>query len=164
MLEKSKTFKPKKYKSNTANMINLLNNYIKEDDHTSWFNKLRSVISYLFFGVLSMVLNIVSFYLFTKMGINLYISNFIAWFLAVIFAYVTNKIFVFNSLSLSKKTLLKESLLFLLFRVLSLGIDMGLMYTFISVLFIDKIISKVLVNVVVVFVNYIFSKFIIFKK
>ena len=44
VLEKSKTFKPKKYKSNTSNMINLLDNYILEDNHTSWYNKIRNVI------------------------------------------------------------------------------------------------------------------------
>ena len=45
IIEKSKSFKPKKYKSNTSNMINLLNDYISEDNHTSWYNKLRNIIS-----------------------------------------------------------------------------------------------------------------------
>ena len=62
MIEKAKTFKAKKFESNTHNMVKLLSDYIDEDNHTSWFNKCREVLLYLLFGGLTTVINIVSFY------------------------------------------------------------------------------------------------------
>lgn len=164
LLEKSKTFKPKKFKSNTNNMIDLIDNYIKDDNHTSWYNKLKEIIWYGFFGVLTTLINIISFFLLDKIGINLYVSNFLAWLISVLFAFITNKLFVFNSKSVNKKVLLKELTSFIFFRILSLGIDMFGMYICISLLNLGKLISKIIVNIVVIISNYIFSKLFVFKE
>lgn len=163
-IKKAQKFKPKKFRSNTENMINLLENIIEEDNNTSWYNKIKEVIWYGFFGVLTTLVNIISFYFLDKTGMNVYLNNFIAWFLSVLFAFITNKLYVFNSKSLDKKVVIKEICSFFFFRILSLGIDMAGMYICISLLNIGKMISKIIMNIIVIVANYIFSKIFIFKK
>ena len=163
-INKAKKFKPKKFKSNTVNMIDLIDDLIEKDNHISWYNKVKEILWYGFFGVLTTLVNIISFYLLDKTGMNVYINNFIAWFLSVLFAFITNKLFVFNSKSLDKKVIMKEILSFFFFRILSLGIDMAGMYVCISLMKLGKMLSKILMNVIVIVANYIFSKIFIFKK
>ncbi len=163
-LKKAKNFKPKKFKSNTENMIKLLEDIIEEDNNTSWYNKIKEILWYGFFGVLTTLVNILSFYFLDKTGMNVYLNNFIAWFLSVLFAFITNKLYVFNSKSMDKKVVLKEMFSFFFFRILSLGIDMAGMFICISILNIGKMISKVIMNVIVIIANYLFSKIFIFKK
>lgn len=163
-LQKAKKFKPKKFKSHTKEMINLVEGIIEKENHISWYNKIKEILWYGFFGVLTTLVNIISFYLLDKTGMNVYLNNFIAWFLSVLFAFVTNKLFVFNSKSLDKKVIIKEVVSFFFFRILSLGIDMAGMYICISMMNMNRMISKVLMNVIVIVANYIFSKIFIFKK
>ena len=163
-LQKAKKFKPKKFKSHTKEMINLVEGIIEKENHISWYNKIKEILWYGFFGVLTTLVNIISFYLLDKTGMNVYLNNFIAWFLSVLFAFVTNKLFVFNSKSLDKKVIIKEVVSFFFFRILSLGIDMAGMYICISMMNMNRMISKVLMNVIVIVTNYIFSKIFIFKK
>lgn len=163
-LNKAQNFKPKKFKSNTQNMIKLIDNLIEEDNHTSWYNKTKEILWYGFFGVLTTLVNIVSFYLLDKTGMNVYVNNFCAWFLSVAFAFITNKLYVFNSKSLEKSTIIKEIVSFFFFRILSLGIDMLGMYIFISLININKMIAKIIMNIIVIIANYVFSKLFIFKK
>lgn len=164
LIKKSKTFKPKKFKSNTVNMINLIENYIEKENHISWFNKYREALLYLFFGGCTTLVNIISFYIIRKMGVSTYVTNVIAWFLSVVFAFITNKMFVFESKKTDLKESFKEGMSFFLFRVLSLGFDTGIMYLFINLLNINELISKVFSNVFVIIINYVFSKIFIFKK
>lgn len=164
MLEKAKSFKAKKFKSNTKNMIKLIEDYIEEDDHTSWYNKYSEILLYLFFGGLTTLINIVSFFVLRLLDVNIYVSNIMAWVLAVLFAFITNKFFVFNSKGKSKKENVRELVSFFGFRVLSLGIDMGVMYVLINLLSSGELLAKVIANIVVIIANYIFSKVFIFKK
>ena len=164
MIEKSKTFKARKFTSNTHNMVKLVSDYIEEDNHTSWFNKFREVLMYLFFGGLTTVVNIVSFYILRKLSVEVYVSNIIAWLIAVIFAFITNKLFVFESRGKSKKENARELISFFGFRILSLGFDMGSMFLLIDILHVGEMISKILANILVIILNYIFSKLFIFKK
>ncbi len=124
--------------------------------------KYREVIMYLIFGVLTTLVNIVSFFLLSDiLKINWMPSNVASWIISVLFAYFTNKKYVFDS---KNKKIIKEFISFVLFRVLSLAIDMATMYLLIDILTVDTMISKIISNVIVVISNYIFSKFIIFKK
>lgn len=124
--------------------------------------KYREVIMYLIFGVLTTLVNIVSFFLLSDiLKINWMPSNIAAWIISVLFAYFTNKKYVFDS---KNKKIIKEFISFVLFRVLSLAIDMVTMYLLIDILTVDTLISKIIANIIVVIANYIFSKFIIFKK
>ena len=157
-------FKPKKFMSNTKNMIKLLEDYIEDVNHISWFNKYREALLYLFFGGCTTLVNIVAFYIVRKFGVSTYITNIIAWFLSVVFAFITNKLFVFESKNTSIKDSFKECFSFFLFRVISLVFDMGIMYLLIDLLNINEMVSKVFSNIFVVLINYVFSKLFIFKK
>ena len=97
-------------------------------------------------------------------GINTYVNNTIAWILSVIFAYVTNKVFVFESKTTNRKELTKEISSFFAARLFSYVVDMVGMYLFVSVMMANKMLAKVIMNVVVIVINYIFSKLFIFNQ
>ncbi len=123
--------------------------------------KYKEVINYLIFGVLTTLINIISFDILVHLSIDWKISNIIAWIISVLFAYITNKLYVFES---KKQNIIKELFSFISFRLLSLVFDLVGMYIFIEILHVDNLISKVIMNVVVVILNYLFSKLFIFKK
>ena len=162
IIEKAKTFKAKKFKSNTNNMIKLIEEKNEEDNHTSWFNKCREVLMYLVFGGLTTLVNIVAFFILRKLSVSVYISNLIAWVVAVLFAFITNKLFVFESKDKSK--IGKELISFFGFRILSLGVDMGAMYLLLQVINTGEVFAKIMANIIVIILNYIFSKLFVFKK
>ena len=164
MIDKAKNFKQKKFESNTENMINLISDYIDNDNHTSWYNKYREVLLYLLFGGLTTVVNIVTFYVVRQLGVEMQISNIIAWIISVLFAFITNKLFVFESKNKSFLENIKECVSFFGFRVLSLFFDMGCMHILIEILKVGELISKILANILVIILNYIFSKLFIFKS
>ena len=143
------------------------------------FNKYKEIINYVFFGVLATVVNLVSFKIFDLiLGAKLYlITNVISWIITVIFAYVTNKLWVFESKSWAFKILLKEVPEFFAARLFSLGVEEGGLWLFVDKFGFDrysftvfnfevtgKLIAKVLLAVIVVILNYFFSKFIIFAQ
>lgn len=126
----------------------------------------KEIINYLMFGAFTTVVNFVSYCLFTKViGIEEVISSGLSWFISVLFAYITNKLFVFESKTNTLKEFLKEIISFFFARILS-GIlcDVGTFAVMVKVLKINDIISKVVTQVMVVIVNYIFSKCLIFKN
>ncbi|MCI9585394.1 MAG: GtrA family protein [Bacilli bacterium] len=131
--------------------------------------KYEEIISYLFFGFLTTVVSFGTYVLFAntflagKSDLDIQIANVLSWICAVIFAYVTNRIFVFKSKTIGKEKV-KEVFNFALARVFSLLVDMFMMYILYSVMHIDDTISKIIVQFVVVAMNYILSKVIIFKK
>lgn len=130
------------------------------------YTKYKEVLNYLIFGVLSTIVNFVTYYIVARLlGIDEVISSGISWFCSVLFAYITNKIFVFESKTNSIKELIKEITTFFLARILS-GIlcDVGTFAIMVKVLHINDMISKLVTQAMVIIVNYIFSKLIIFKK
>lgn len=126
-----------------------------------WMKIDRELILYVVFGAFTFFVNLISYIFFANiLGINYLVSNAIAWFLSVLFAYVTNRIWVFESKS---PHILKEMSLFFGGRLFSGVVDMLLMYTFIDFLVFDDSISKIVVQIIVIILNYIFSKLIVFK-
>ena len=134
------------------------------------YKKYEEVILYVVFGGLTTLVNFVSFWVF-----NYLVSNVIAWFISVVFAYVTNKLWVFESKSWAFKILLKEVPEFFAARLFSLGVEEGGLWLFVDKFGFDrysftvfnfevtgKLIAKVLLAVIVVILNYFFRKFIIF--
>jgi len=164
LLKDIKKFKPKKFTSNTKNMIKLLNDYMDSDNHTSWYNKYREVLLYLFFGGCTTLVNIISFNLLRLVHVEFNTSNVLAWLFAVIFAYVTNKIFVFESKTNNKKDTFKEASSFFGFRLLSLVMDLAFMNIAVMLLHLNEFWMKILSNIIVIIANYVFSKVFIFKK
>lgn len=131
----------------------------------SLIKKNKEIIMYLIFGVLTTIVNILTYTISTRLfHIDVYSSNVIAWLLSVLFAYLTNRKYVFNSNAKTFKEISKEVFSFYICRVATFLIDMLMMYLMVDMMKIDDLISKIVVNVVVIILNYIFSKLIIFKK
>ncbi len=128
---------------------------------------IREVISYLIIGVLTTIVSLVSYYLLTTYILNpdkpieLQIANVLSWILSVTFAYFTNRKYVFRS---NDKNVLKEGMKFYSARLLTLFMDMLIMFVFVSLMGINDKIIKLLSQVVVVIANYVISKFMVFKK
>lgn len=134
---------------------------IKVERISALCNKYREVIMYLIFGVLTTLVNIVVYFLFDNiLHIYYLLANAIAWILSVLFAYETNRRWVFASSSQSRW---KEFTMFVGCRLLSGVTDMVVMFVFVDILTIDSFIAKLVANVIVVIMNYIFSKFLIFN-
>lgn len=124
--------------------------------------KYKEIILYLFFGGLTTLINILSYTMLTKLlSVNWQVSNIIAWVLSVLFAYVTNRKFVFES---ENTDILKETVSFFFFRIVSLGLDMLFMFLLIDVLSSPDIVAKIITQVLVIVLNYLFSKVFVFKK
>lgn len=126
--------------------------------------KNKEIIKYLIFGILTTLVNILCFYILDKLNVDIYINNTISWIVSVIFAFITNKLYVFESKSLDIKTIFKEGTSFLGARIFSYFVDMGTIYLLFDGLRINKLISKIVSNIIVIIINYIFSKFIFKKK
>ncbi len=132
----------------------------------SVYKKKKEVFNYLIVGCLTTLVGLVSYYLFVSTlldpdnAFELQIANVLSWILAVLFAYFTNRKFVFES----KNNKLSEFIKFILSRISTLLVDMFCMFCFVTVLSINDKISKLIVQVIVFILNYIFSKFIVKKK
>ncbi len=124
----------------------------------------KETINYLIFGVLTTLINIISYKLCTKININYITSTIIAWILAVAFAYITNKLYVFESKSFEMSLVIKEVVSFVLARLFSGVCDLLFMILAVEVLNINDFIAKIFTNVFVVIINYILSKMFIFKN
>ncbi len=162
----------------------------------SFFGKLidklctKEFITYIVFGVMTTVVNFVTFYIFKKVFVSIgwtgilngiipegsalfrllsdgsdYLdANFIAWIAAVIFAFITNKLWVFESKSWKPAVAGKEFVSFMGARVFSFVIETIFMFVLVTLLSCHEFIAKVIVGVIVIILNYIFSKLWIFKK
>ncbi len=148
-----------------------------------FLKKQKEVLLYVLFGVLTTVVSWVTYALFVNLGLGVTVSNILSWVLAVVFAFVTNKLWVFTSPSWRFSVLLREAGTFLSARLatgvleilcvplliatgfdvwmLNLAHGMGLQF---AVLETEGIFSKMLVTVVVIILNYFFSKFLVFVK
>lgn len=133
-------------------------NYLKE-------KKLWELFIYLFFGGLATVVNIVTFAAaYQFLHLSWPISNTISWICSVLFAFVTNKLWVFQSKTETFGALAWEFSKFLFARIISFGMDMACMYLFIDLLSTGNLVAKIITQIVVVVANYVFSKVFIFKK
>lgn len=139
----------------------------------------KETVTYVFFGGLTTLVNLVVFKVFDLFfaGKWYLLTNTIAWIAAVAFAFVTNKLFVFESKKWTFGVLKKEIPGFLSARIGSYFVEQGGLWCFVELLHFDekvfdfkllqlsgKIVAKLIIGVVVVVLNYLFSKFVIFKK
>ncbi len=127
--------------------------------------KYKEIIKYLFFGVLTTIVNFLSYFIFANLlNIDQIISNIIAWFFAVIFAFITNKLFVFEHTSNQLKNWFIEFAKFFGCRIFSGALDTGLFAIFVTWLHFNDFIVKFFIQILVVLLNYVFSKLFIFKN
>ena len=124
----------------------------------------RETITYLIFGILTTGINIGIFRLCTTINIVIWISDVIAWVIALIFAFITNKIFVFESTNMQSTLVFKEAVSFVAARSVSGLCDLGFMIFAVYIIHMDSFIAKLITNVFVVVINYLFSKLVVFKK
>lgn len=135
------------------------------------YTKYKEVINYLIFGVLTTVVSLATKYLllFTILdaenGVQLQIAVIISWIVACTFAYITNRIWVFESKS---KEVIKEAIKFYVSRLATLGLEMLIMFIFVTALGLNTrmwvIVWTIFAQVVIVIGNYVLSKLIVFKN
>ena len=129
------------------------------------WEKYKELFFYGVFGVGATVINVASYHILERtVGLPYLVANIIAWILAFIFAFITNKLFVFESRSWDRAVAIKEFSGFLSARLLTGVLDTFLMWFFVSIIRLDDTLSKIIINILVIIINYIASKFFIFKR
>ena len=130
----------------------------------NFIKKYKELLLYVVFGVCTTAVDWgVSFVLYHT-GMNMHAADVVAWIAAVVFAYVTNKIFVFESKDVSPATVAREFVTFASSRVLTLLLQEAIVFVFYDKLALDKYAVKIMASVIVVILNYVFSKLFVFKK
>lgn len=127
--------------------------------------KYWDILSYLFFGGLTTVFNyLVYFPCYYWLGMSATVSNVIAWIVAVVFAYVTNKPFVFRSHDWRWKTVAPELAKFVGCRIGSGLLETAIIFLTVDLLSWNGILWKIITSVLVVLLNYVASKLLVFRK
>lgn len=134
-----------------------------------WEN--TELVSYLFAGVATTLVNYVVYFIVTRPFGSLIapevltvVGTCIAWLVAVLFGYVVNKVFVFHTHSETRAELLREFASFVAMRLVSFGMELVLMFLTVDVLGLNDLVMKLVINILVIIANYVFSKLFIFKK
>ncbi|MBR2942166.1 MAG: GtrA family protein [Clostridia bacterium] len=134
-----------------------------------WNN--TELVSYLFAGVATTLVNYVVYYIVTRPfgalipeALLTMVGTVIAWVIAVAFGYVVNKVFVFHTHCANTAELIREFVSFVTMRLVSFGMELVLMFVTVDVLGMNDLAMKLLINILVIIANYVFSKLFIFKK
>ncbi len=136
----------------------LISNLLKNE-------KIMKLFRYLVIGVLTTCVSFSIFWILcypVKLDPNL--ANILSILCAIIFAYFTNKIFVFRSHSNSTLELLKEAISFVISRGFTILVEVGGVFLMVNILKLDPMLSKVMLSVIVIVLNYIISHFFVFKE
>lgn len=128
---------------------------------------IKELILYVIFGALTTMVSLLSYYLLKNViltedtQLNIQICTVISWILSVTFAYLSNRKYVFKS---SENKVFVEALKFYLARVTTLIIDSLMMLLLTEIFNIDDNVAKIVVQVIILVINYLLSKFAIFRK
>ena len=127
--------------------------------------KYRDIVAYLFFGAVTTLINLVVYYLcYEIIAIPNTPSVIIAWVIAVLAAFLTNKPFVFRSHDWSMKVLLPEAGSFLSCRIGTGVLELVMMYLTVDLLHWNGMLMKLLVNIIIIILNYVGSKLLVFRN
>lgn len=126
--------------------------------------KYNSLILYIFFGVITTIINVFSYFILISVSLNNQISVVISWLVSVLFAFISNKLWIFDSKFISNNELVIELCFFLLTRTTTLFLEMIIIWYGVQCLCQSPIVWKFIDNVFVVIINFLISKFIIFRK
>lgn len=127
--------------------------------------KYSEIISYIFFGGLTTVVSFATYYMGTKyLGMHYLAATAFSWLAAVLFAYITNRIWVFKSKRKGFIGIAGELLMFTAGRAVSGLIEVLLMFVLVDLLSVMDLGAKIICNIIIVILNYIFSKLIIFRQ
>lgn len=131
------------------------------------YSRYKEIINYLIVGILTTLVSLGVYYacvltvLDPSDPLQMQTANVVSWIAAVTFAYVTNRKFVFES---SDPNILREGTAFFMARIGTLLMDMGMMFLFVTVMNVNDKIAKLIVQVIVIVGNYLFSKLLVFRK
>lgn len=128
------------------------------------FVRYKEIVMYLIFGVLTTVVSFVSYYAFLYAGLHYIAAQVISWMLAVAFAFVVNKLYVFEDKASSPAELFRQIWQFVSVRIASGVIETLLLWLLVDVITVGEGIAKVPVAVLTVILNYIASKLLVFRK
>lgn len=124
----------------------------------------KEVIFYAIFGLLTTAINLLVFYLLTLINFDENLSNIIAIILAVLFAYFTNRTIVFNSSAITIREKLKEFYKFIIGRIFTMIVEATGFYLLFNIIGVQRFISKLIITVLVIILNFFISKFFAFRK
>ena len=150
------------YRINLKNLIKALKSpsYLKR-----FINYNKHIVLYFVFGVLTTVVNLISFYIFAEiLQIETIPATIWAWVVAVAFAFITNRLYVFESTAKTHAAILREAILFFIARLVTLGIEVFIMWLSVDVCGQNKLIWKVFCNIITIVVNYALSKAVVFSS
>ena len=151
----------------TKNFIDKIIDKISKLKYLNFISKIyykyRQIWLYLFWGVVTTITNILIYFILANLiNINYIISTILAWLISILVAYFSNRTYVFESKTNNRK--IKEFINFLISRLFTLLLDVVGMYIGISILLINDVLMKVLINILVIVANYIISKLFVFKN
>ena len=130
-----------------------------------FYKKNKEVLLYLFFGGLTFLVSVISYaYFNVTLGINELVANIISWVLAVAFAFFTNRIWVFQAPTETVSQFLMQLIRFFMGRVATLVVEEVILLVFITILGFNSMAVKVIAQVIVIVLNYVISKLVVFRK
>jgi len=124
----------------------------------------KEISLYLIFGVLTTAIGVGTYALFLKLGLHYFVATSLSWVLAVLFAFLTNRKLVFESKAESKGEVVREGLSFFTSRLSTWAVETLGLILCIDGLDIEPMLSKYIMSVVVIVLNYLLSKFVVFKN
>ena len=133
----------------------------------SYYKKNNEVINYIIVGILTTIVSLLTYYICVSTFLNpndtfeLFLANLLSWIFAVIFSYITNRIYVFKS---KYKKIMKELLMFCYSRLITLFLDVALMFLLVNLFSLNDKLSKFIVAILITVSNYFLSKFLVFTK
>ena len=126
--------------------------------------KYKDIVPYAIFGILTTIINIVVYLFFAHiLKKEVMLSTLAAWFLSVLFAYVTNRKWVFHSGVLTFSNIIREAVAFFICRLATVIADILIMFIFVNIFHFNDLFIKIISNIAVIILNYVASKWIIFN-
>ena len=126
--------------------------------------KYKDIVPYAIFGILTTIINIVVYLFFAHiLKKEVILSTLAAWFLSVLFAYVTNRKWVFHSGVLTFSNIIREAVAFFICRLATGIADILIMFIFVNIFHFNDLFIKIISNIAVIILNYVASKWIIFN-
>ena len=130
----------------------------------SLYCRYKEIILFAVFGVFTTLVNVVAYFISSRLcNLNVVVSTILAWSLAVLFAYVTNRKYVFKSENTSIKSVTMEFGAFISSRFLTGLLDLALMYVFVKLLGQNDVMIKIISNIIIVISNYLLSRLMVFR-
>ena len=126
--------------------------------------KYKQIILYIIVGLATTIVNVVSYIFLSSRGLTVVNSNILSWLISVLFSYIANKIWVFKNDKKGFIHIFKELLIFVVSRITTGVLDTTIMKVYVDIFMYDERIVKIISNIIVIVLNYILSKVIIFKK